>query len=271
VSSAAIFVENIEKVFPPAYVGFRAFLSPFSRPTQRALQSVSFHVESGESFAILGANGAGKSTLLRILTTLLLPTHGRAEISGHDVIREPACVRHAAGFHSGAEPGFYARLSARQNLQFFARLRNLSSKESGRRIAETADRVGITHALDRQVRTLSSGTVQRLSLARAVMHAPSVLLLDEPTRSLDPMAAADFRRFVRDDLIDRHGTTLLFASHSLTEVEALADRVALLDAGRLLFCGTLAEMRARASARSTEEAMSQIIGRAPDGPAEFQT
>jgi ABC-2 type transport system ATP-binding protein len=262
VDSGAILVENIEKVFPPAHVGFRAFLSPFARPTQRALQSVSFRIESGESFAILGANGAGKSTLLRILTTLLLPTHGRAEISGHDVIREPIHVRRAVGFHSGAEVGFYARLTGRQNLQFFARLRNLSPKEAGRRIGETAERVGITHALDRQVRTLSSGTVQRLSLARAVMHAPSVLLLDEPTRSLDPLAAADFRRFVRDELINRHGTTLLFASHSLTEVEALADRVALLDAGRLLFCGTLAELRARTSAGSTEQAMSQLIAHA---------
>ena len=227
-ASRAILVENIEKVFPPAYVGFRAFLSPFSRATQRALQSVSFQVETGESFAILGANGAGKSTLLRILTTLLLPTRGRAEISGYDVIDKPISVRRSVGFHSGAEAVFYARLSARQNLQFFARLRNLSSKEASRRIVETAERVGITQALDRQVRSLSSGTVQRLSLARAVMHAPSVLLLDEPTRSLDPLAAADFRKFLRDDLIDRHGTTLLFASHSLTEVEALVVTVTLL-------------------------------------------
>ena len=261
-ASGAILVENIEKVFPPTHVGFRAFLAPFARPTQRALQSVSFRVSSGESFAILGANGAGKSTLLRILTTLLLPTHGRAEVSGYDVIREPIDVRHAVGFHSGAEVGFYARLSARQNLQFFARLRNLSLTEAGRRITETAERVGITHALDRQVRTLSSGTVQRLSLARAVMHAPSVLLLDEPTRSLDPLAAADFRRFVRDELVNRRGTTLLFASHSLTEVEALADRVALLDAGRLLFCGTLVELRARTCSSSTEQAMAQLIARA---------
>jgi ABC-type multidrug transport system ATPase subunit len=106
VNSGAILVENIEKVFPPSYSGFRAFLTPFARPTQRALQSVSFRVESGESFAILGANGAGKSTLLRILTTLLLPTHGRAEISGYDVIRESIQVRHAVGFHSCAEVGF---------------------------------------------------------------------------------------------------------------------------------------------------------------------
>jgi ABC-type multidrug transport system ATPase subunit len=258
VPSRAILVENIEKLFPPIQLGLRAFLSPFARLTQRALEPLSFSVAGGESFAILGANGAGKSTLLRILTTLLLPSRGHAEIAGHDVVRQPIHVRHAVGFHSGAEVGFYARLTARQNLQFFAQLRDLAPAEVRRRIAETAERVGITYALDRQVRTLSSGTVQRLSLARAVMHAPSVLLLDEPTRSLDPLAAAGFRRFVRDDLINRHGTTLLFASHSLTEVEALADRVALLDSGRLLFCGTLAEMRASTPSGNLEEAMARL-------------
>jgi ABC-2 type transport system ATP-binding protein len=265
-SSNAIHVEAIEKYFPPAQSGFRAFLSPFARPTYRALAPLSFQVAPGESFAILGANGAGKSTLLRILTTLLLPTRGRAEISGHDVVGHPLDVRHAVGFHSGAEVGFYARLTGRQNLQFFAQLRNIPAREASRRIAETAERVGITHALDRQVRTISSGTVQRLSLARAVLHAPSVLLLDEPTRSLDPLAAADFRQFLRDDLINRHGTTLLFASHSLTEVEALADRVALLDAGRLLFCGTLAEMRGATSSGTLQAAMSYLTrnSSAPD-------
>src|SRR4029077_3751874 len=116
-------------------------------------------------------------------------------------------------------------------------------------------------ALDRQVRTLSSGTVQRLSLVRAVMPGPSIILLDEPTRSLDPLAAADFRKFVRDDLINRHGTTLLFASHSLTEVEALADRVALLDAGLLFFCGTLDELRASTPPGSIEQAMAELTGR----------
>jgi ABC-type multidrug transport system ATPase subunit len=270
VAAGEILVENIEKVFPPTQVGFRAFLTPFSRPTQRALGSVSFRVSSGESLAILGANGAGKSTLLRILTTLLIPSRGRAEISGYDVIEKPIAVRRSVGFHSGAEPGFYARLSARQNLQFFAQLRNLAPKEAGRCIAATAERVGIAHALDQPVRTLSSGTVQRLSLARAVLHSPSVLLLDEPTRSLDLLAAAEFRRFVREDLIRTHGTTLLFASHSITEVEALADRVVLLDAGRALFCGTLDELRATTPAGSVEQAMAHLVGRSGADAKDWQ-
>jgi ABC-type multidrug transport system ATPase subunit len=258
VTSSAIYVDSIEKLFPPAQTGWRAFTSPFARPTHRALAPISFRVAPGESLAIVGANGAGKSTLLRILTTLLLPTTGRAEVAGWDVVRQPESVRHALGFHSGAEPGFYARLTVLQNLQFFAELRDLTPQEIRRRIAEVSDGLGLAPSLGRQVRLLSSGTVQRLSLARAVLHRPRVLLLDEPTRSLDPLAAAEFRRFLREDLIRRHGATLLFASHTLAEVEELADRVALLDSGRLLFCGTPAEMRAAGSAATLEEAMVRL-------------
>lgn len=257
-TSIAIRVESVQKLFPPAQTGWRAFLAPFARPTHPALAPISFQVAHGESLAIVGANGAGKSTLLRILTTLLLPTTGRAEVAGWDVVRQPEHARHALGFHSGAEPGFYARLTALQNLQFFAQLRDLTPQEVKLRIAEVSDGLGLSPSLGRQVRLLSSGTVQRLSLARAVLHRPRVLLLDEPTRSLDPLAAAEFRRFLRDDLIRRHGATLLFASHTLAEVEELADRVALLESGRLLFCGTPTEMRAAGSAATLEEAMIRL-------------
>jgi ABC-type multidrug transport system ATPase subunit len=258
VTSSAIDVDSIEKLFPPAQSGWRAFTSPFARPTHRALAPISFQVAPGESLAIVGANGAGKSTLLRILTTLLLPSSGRAEVAGWDVVHRPESVRHALGFHSGAEPGFYARLTALQNLQFFAQLRDLSHQELRLRIAEVSEGLGLSPSLHRQVRLLSSGTVQRLSLARAVLHRPRVLLLDEPTRSLDPLAASEFRRYLREELIRGHGATVLFASHSLAEVEELADRVALLDSGRLLFCGTPAEMRTAASAGSLEEAMIHL-------------
>lgn len=260
--SRAIRVENIEKLFPPAYTGWRAFTAAFAQPTHRALAPISFDVAPGESLAIVGANGAGKSTLLRILTTLLLPTAGRAEIDGCDVVRQPAAVRHAVGFHSGAEPGFYARLTALQNLQFFAELRDLARGEVRRRIAEVSEELGLGASLDRQVRLLSAGTVQRLSLARAVLHRPSVLLLDEPTRSLDPIAATEFRRFLGDELVRRQGATLLFASHSLSEVQELADRVVLLDAGRVLFCGSPAEMMRTSSAGTLEQAMAHLTSRA---------
>jgi ABC-type multidrug transport system ATPase subunit len=261
VATDAIHVQEIQKLFPQIQSGLKAFLAPFSRPTRPALSGVSFRVAAGESVAIVGANGAGKSTLLRILTTLLLPTKGTATISGWDVVREPMRVRHSLGFHSGADAGFYSRLTARQNLKFFARLRGLGQRDIELGIDEMAGRLGLEKALQSQVRTLSAGTVQRLSLARALLHSPHVLLLDEPTRSLDPLAASEFRQFLRRDLVGRQGRTLLVASHSLTEVEMLADRVILLDSGRLLFWGTPQEMRLTTSADSLEDAMARLTQR----------
>ena len=260
-STDAILVHEIEKLFPVVRSGLGAYLAPFSRAIRPALSGVSFRVAAGESLAIVGANGAGKSTLLRILTTLLLPTKGHASVNGRDVVREPARVRHALGFHSGAEVGFYPRLTGLQNLRFFSSLRRLGRSESERRITEMADRLGLQKALGSQVRTLSAGTVQRLSLARALIHSPQVLLLDEPTRSLDPLAAAEFRQFLREEVIRRQGAALLIASHSLQEVEEVADRLALLDNGRVLFSGTSQEMRRAAGTETLQDAMAHFTKR----------
>jgi ABC-2 type transport system ATP-binding protein len=256
VSTDAILVQEIEKLFPVVSSGLGVYLAPFSRPSRPALSGVSFRVVAGESLAIVGANGAGKSTLLRILTTLLLPTKGNAAVNGRDVVRDPVRVRHALGFHSGAEVGFYARLTGLQNLRFFAKLRRMSRHETESRIAEMAERLGLHKALENQVRTLSAGTVQRLSLARALIHSPQVLLLDEPTRSLDPLAAAEFRHFLREDVIRRQGSALLIASHSLAEVEEVADRLVLLDHGKVLFSGTSQEMRRTAGTETLQDAMA---------------
>jgi ABC-type multidrug transport system ATPase subunit len=262
VIAAALRVELLEKFFPPAFSGVRALLHPFARLTVPALRGISFAVAPGEIVAIVGANGAGKSTLLRILTTLLIPTHGHAWVGDADVVREPARVRQQLGYHSGSDASFYARLSARENLKLFASLSNVDRKEAERRIEHLADLLHLTAIMDRQVRTLSTGTVHRLGLARALLHRPSVLLLDEPTRSLDPLAAAEFRRFLRDQVVAVQGTTLLFASHTLSEVEQMSGRVALLDAGRLLAFDTPERVRAIAGGRSLEEAIETIVTQA---------
>lgn len=254
----AILVESVEKYFPPAYSGWRALLLPLARPTQRALAGLSLGVEPGEVVALIGENGGGKSTLLRILATLILPTRGRASVAGFDVERDPARVRQQLGYYTGGDEGFYSRLSARENLQLFATMNNLLGSEAHLSIARVAELMGLGDVLDRQVRTLSTGMVHRLGLARALVHGPAVLLLDEPTRSLDPMAAAEFRRFLKDDIVGRHGTTLLFASHALGEVEELADRVALLEAGRLLACDTLRGLRASTDTPSLVQALEKL-------------
>jgi ABC-2 type transport system ATP-binding protein len=261
VKNSALCLENVEKYFPPAASGWRAFVQPVSRLTVPALRGISFEVKPGEVLAVVGANGAGKSTLLRILTTLLIPTRGRAQVCGFDVARAPAKVRLQIGYHTGGDACFYSRLSARENLVLFAGLNNISATETAKRIAEITGPFGLGELLDRQVRTLSTGNIHRLGLARAMLHRPSVLFLDEPTRSLDPLAAADFRRFLLQDVVGRHGTTMIFASHMLAEVEQLAGRIAVLDSGRLLACDTLAGLKAAAGADTLEETLEILTRR----------
>ncbi|MGC1489881.1 MAG: ABC transporter ATP-binding protein [Candidatus Acidiferrum sp.] len=260
---AAICVEAIQKSFPPARSGWHALLQPFEKPTVLALAGISFGVRPGEALALLGANGAGKSTLLRILATLIFPTKGRAQIAGHDAVREPRAVRRQLGYHAGSDVGFYARLTCRENLRFFGSLNQIPGTAAAQRIGQLAAQFHLEEALDRQVRTLSSGTVQRLSLARALLHQPRVLLLDEPTRSLDAIGAAEFRRFLKSEILRRGDTTLLFASHALTEIELLADRIVVIDGGRLLACGSLQELKQRTGASSLEDAFLRLTGRAP--------
>ena len=254
----AISVEALGKYFAPANSGWRALLHPIARPTECALAGISFSVQPGEAVAIVGPNGAGKSTLLRILATLILPTHGRAAISDCDVELHPSRARRQFGYHTGGDEGFYTRLSARENLSFFAAMNNMSSAETRARITLTADRMGIVAELDRQVRTLSTGMTHRVGLARALLHQPTVLLLDEPTRSLDPLAAADFRRLLKDNLVRQHGTTLLFASHTLSEVAEIADRVLLLEAGRVTAFDSPRGLCVATGTTTLEDAITQL-------------
>jgi ABC-type multidrug transport system ATPase subunit len=260
VSEFAITIDSLEKSFPRAHSGWRAFLQPFASPSLPALRGISLQVRPGEALALLGTNGAGKSTLLRILATLLLPTRGTAVVAGFDSAREPAAVRRHLGYHAGSDLGFYARLTGGENLRFFGRLNHLSDSFLRTRIPALAEQFELGSALDRQVRTLSSGTIQRLSLLRALLHRPKVLLLDEPTRSLDALAAADFRRFLKEEVLEQEGTSLLFASHTLSEIELLANRVAILKEGNLVALDTPAALRSRSRASSLEEAFSRLTG-----------
>jgi len=268
VREIAIAVDRLNKSFPPARSGWRAMLQPFEKPTCRALTEVSFEVREGESLGLLGANGAGKSTLLRILATLLLPTGGAARVAGFNTVGESREVRRRLGYHAGTDNGFYARLTARQNLHFFGKLNQLSSSTARERIKTLAGQFRVEESLDRQVRTLSTGTVQRLSLVRALLHQPPVILLDEPTRSLDAIAAMEFRRFLKSAILQRGETSLLFASHTLAEIELLADRVAIMDSGRVLACDTPATLKRQTNTANLEEVFLRLTGfRSPDEPS----
>ena len=260
VSDAAIAIDSLEKWFPPAHSGWRAFVQPFSAPTAPALLGITLQVKQGEAVALLGTNGAGKTTLLRILATLLLPTRGAAVVAGFDPAQEPAKVRRQLGYHAGSDLGFYPRLTGCENLRFFGRLNHLTDSYLRVRIPALAERFELASSLDRQLRTLSAGTIQRLSLLRALLHQPRVLLLDEPTRSLDAIAAAEFRRYLKSEVVARQGTSLLFASHTLPEIEFLADRVAVLDKGKLVAFDAPASLKARYGVASLEEAFYRLTG-----------
>ena len=258
----AIRLEQLTKFFPPALSGWRALAQPFSTATSPALTGVTMEVREGEAVALLGANGAGKSTLLKILATLLLPTTGSATLGGSEVTRDSRRVRSKLGYHAGTDHGFYPRLSARQNLLFFGQLNHLPAATARERIEVLAKQFGVEEPLDRQVRTLSTGTVQRLSLARALLHKPRVLLLDEPTRSLDAVAAAEFRRFLKTEILKSGQTSILFASHTLAEVDLLADRVAIIDRGKLLAFDTPAALKSYTSSETIEDVFLRITGHA---------
>jgi ABC-2 type transport system ATP-binding protein len=257
--SGVIAVDSLEKYFPPAVSGWRALLQPVARPTERALAGVSFTVGAGESVALIGPNGAGKSTLLRILATLIIPTQGHCELAGFDVERDAAEARKQFGYHTGGDEGFYGRLTARENLTFFAAMNNIAGTDANQRIVRISGWMGIREDLNRQVRTFSTGMTHRLGLARALLHDPGILLLDEPTRSLDPIAASEFRRLLKDEIVRRQGTTLLFASHILSEVEEIADRVVVLDEGRLIAFGSPGSLCTSTGTNTLQQAISRLV------------
>jgi ABC-2 type transport system ATP-binding protein len=197
----------------------------------RALDSVSLDVRHGEIVALLGANGAGKSTLLKILGTTVLPDEGRAVVAGHNVVCNPRAVRRATGFLLADERSWYWRLSGRKNLEFFAALHGFRRRAA----RDVADRLlneaGLEDAADRAFSGYSSGMKLRLSLARALLADPVVLLLDEPTRSLDPLASLEFRTLL-EQIVATRGAGVLFATHDLHEAAAVASKVLVLVEGR---------------------------------------
>jgi ABC-2 type transport system ATP-binding protein len=197
-----------------------------------ALDGVDLALERCEIHGLLGPNGAGKTTLCKILSTVLLPTSGTAQIAGHDVVSEARDVRHLIGIMFGGERGLYTQLTARQNLLHWSALYQQPRAAGRRRTAELLDRVGLAEHADERVDTFSRGMQQRLHLARSLIGDPRVLILDEPTTGMDPVAAREVRHLVCELRAD--GRTVLLTTHDMAEAEAICDRVSLLDGGQLL-------------------------------------
>jgi ABC-2 type transport system ATP-binding protein len=225
-----------------------------------ALDGVSFAVERGECIAVLGQNGSGKSTLIRLLSTLLLVDGGSACVFGHDVARDPRAVRRLVNRVS-VEAAFFKKMSSTENLAYAARFYGLTPRETSARIPAILERVGFP--VDRRrdaMENLSRGMQQKVALARALLTAPVLLLLDEPTTGLDPRSKLEVQEFIRE--VRRvHDATIVLCTHDLDEAELLADRVGILDRGRLLCLEPADQLKRRYGADTLEEAFFAATGR----------
>ncbi|MCB0044757.1 MAG: ATP-binding cassette domain-containing protein [Caldilineaceae bacterium] len=220
-SVAAMQAEGLEKVYE----------SKGGEPVH-AVRGVSLEIQRGEIYAILGPNGAGKTTTISMLTTLLLPTAGRAAIMGYDVVSQAAQVRRHIGV-TFQEMVLDEELTGRQALDFHGRLYGMSKAERAERMRDLVELVELTDALDRPIKSYSGGMKRRLELARGLMTSPDILVLDEPTQGLDPQNRVNIWRYIRA-LRDERGITLLLTTHYMDEAEALADRVGIIDHGQVV-------------------------------------
>lgn len=263
-ATPAILVEGLVKRYP-VFRGFRDLvLRPFDRRRVTALDGLDLEVGRGRVFCLLGPNGAGKTTLVKVLATLVLPDGGRALVDGRDVAREPAAAKRAVGFAVSDERSFYWRLTGRENLEFFAALHGLRGAERDRRVAEVLGVAGLDAAAGLRFNAYSTGMRQMLAFARALLADAAVLLVDEPTRSLDPQAADRVRAFLRGEMAGRRGKTVLWATHDLGEAADCADDIAVIGRGRVRLLGPAADLAA-GGRDSLRRAYEQAVG-GPEGP-----
>ena len=206
-----------------------------------ALKGVDLDVDVGEIFGLLGPNGAGKTTFTKILSTLLIPTSGTVQVLGLDAVKDAIRLRPRIGLVLGGERGLYNRISARENLRYFADLYGVPIEHRDRRIQEVLDRVDLTEAADRRVEEFSRGMKQKLHLARGILHSPEILFLDEPTIGLDPKSARETRKLIRSLVAD--GVTIFLTTHYMFEAEELCQRIAVLSRGRIVARDTVAGLR----------------------------
>ncbi len=223
-----------------------------------AVDRVSFTVRPGEIFGLLGPNGAGKTTVLRILSTVLAPTGGIATVSGYDVVRDPAEVRRRIGFVSN-NTAIYDRMTAWELVEYFGRLHGMSAKRLNQRLETLFDQLRMNDFRDLPGAKMSTGMKQKVSIARAMVHDPPVLVFDEATLGLDVLVARNLLSVIRS--LREAGKCLIFSTHIMSEVERLCDRIAIMHRGRILDSGTLSELRSRHQQSDFEELFFGLLSR----------
>ncbi|MBP3952477.1 ATP-binding cassette domain-containing protein [Halalkalibacter suaedae] len=225
-----------------------------------ALKHVTFSVKKGETVGLLGENGAGKTTLLRTIATLLAPSEGTVTVAGFNTIADPNEIKKRIGVLFGGETGLYDRLTARENLEYFAMLYGLSKHETKVRINDLAKMFGMKDYLDRKVGKFSKGMRQKVAIARTLIHDPEIILFDEPTTGLDITSSNVFRQLVHQ--LKSEGKTIVFSSHIMEEVALLCDNVAMMHKGELVHHGNLEKLYQSESTRDLNYIfMSKLVRR----------
>ena len=231
----------------------------FAAPTGpvHAVRGVSLRAEDGQITGLLGPNGAGKTTTLRMLYTLMKPEAGNVSVDGFDIVRDAESVRRRLGVLPDAR-GIYKRLTARENIAYFGRLHGMSDADIARRTAELSQALDMDDVLDRQTEGFSQGQRTKTAIARALVHDPGNVILDEPTNGLDVMTTRGLRAFLKQ--LRAEGRCVIFSSHIMQEVAALCDRIVVVAHGRVVAQGTPEELRAHAAADNLEDAFVKLIG-----------
>jgi ABC-2 type transport system ATP-binding protein len=258
----AISIEKLSKTYPTAFPRLKVFFRLPVKPAVEALKNVSIEIGEGEIFGLIGKNGAGKTTLTKIIATLVQPTSGKVSVKGFDSVNDEVKVRSLIGLATAEERSFYWRLTSLQNMLFFARLYGIKDKEARIRIAELFEQLDITKYEKRRFSELSTGNKQRLAVARAMLSSPPILLLDEPTRSLDPLAASSMRSLISS----LKGVSILLTSHNLSEIEELCDRIAIISNGEIRVSDTPENLR-----NSHKQTQKVKINLKTDIPESFET
>ncbi|HXI97172.1 MAG TPA: ATP-binding cassette domain-containing protein [Candidatus Acidoferrum sp.] len=220
----------------------------------KVLRGISLEAESGEIFGLLGPNGAGKTTTLRIVCTLLAPDTGSVEVLGFDTRSAPEDVRRRVGVVT-ADIGVYPRLSARENITYFAELSGVADGEISQRVAAVLERLDMVSFADQRAESLSSGQKQKVAIARAIVHDPAVLMFDEPTSNLDVLASREIRNFMVESR--ERGKCVIFSTHVLHDAERLCDRITILHEGTVVATGPTAEVRG--AHRDLEDAFLELV------------
>jgi ABC-2 type transport system ATP-binding protein len=237
-----LYIKNLTKTYKPQSGIRRILMRSPVRKEVKALDNVELQINKGEIFGLLGPNGAGKTSLIKIATTLLRPTSGSVTVAGLDVVRDEDEVRKLIGLVTGDERSFYLRLTGRQNLSFYAALCNIERSKIPGKVDALLGKVGLLEAADNMFYSYSSGMKQKLSIARALLNNPKILFLDEPTRSVDVVAIMEIKELIKSLINDDGERAVVLATHRLEEAEELCDRVAIMNKGNIVFCGTAYEL-----------------------------